>query len=140
MSCLNVSIRKATEDFKVGTERVAGGQMSVNVEKATPALSVALSLIPKFSATCSLIGERLKATVGIVCSLSEIKQWLKVSPDEIQWITDDMGVYFDVVSNVEWQVTALEKPKWDFSGDFNIDFTIRPIDFNDDFDKDFSIK
>ena len=105
MSCLSVNITKATEDFRIGVERI-GEQMSVNVEKTTPALSVALSLIPRFSATCSLIGERLKATVGIVCTLSEVKEWLKVSPQEVQWITDDMGVYYDVVSNVEWIVVT----------------------------------
>lgn len=80
--------------------------MSANVQKTTPALSVVLSLIPKFNAACSLIGERLKTTVGIVCTLSEVKKWLKVSPQEIQWITDDMGVYYDVVSNVEWIVVT----------------------------------
>lgn len=140
MSCLRVNITRATKDLSVGLKRMAGGDMSVEVMKASPSLNIALSLIPRFNVACSLIGERLKATVGIVCTLSEVKKWLKVSPDEIQWITDDMGVYFDVVSNVAWQVVALEKPKNDFSRDFNIDFTIIPIDFNSDFDKDFAIK
>ena len=105
MSCLSVNITKATEDFRIGVERI-GAQMSVNVEKATPALSIALSLIPSLSATLSLIGERLKASVSIVCTVSEIKEWLKVSPQEVQWITDDMGVFYDVVSNVEWIVVT----------------------------------
>lgn len=105
MSCLSVNITRATEGFQIGVERI-GEQMSVNVEKTTPALSVALSLIPSLSATLSLIGERLKASVSIVCTVSEIKEWLKVSPQEVQWITDDMGVFYDVVSNVEWIVVT----------------------------------
>ena len=106
MSCLSVNITRATDDLSVGLERIAGGEMSVEVTKASPSLNIALSLIPRFNVACTLIGERLKATVGIVCTLSEVKEWLKVSPQEVQWITDDMGVYYDVVSNVEWIVVT----------------------------------
>ena len=98
MLCLSVNITKATEDFRVGVQRI-GAQMSAYVEKTTPTLSVV-------NATCSLIRERLKASVSIVCTLSEAKKWLEVSPLEVQWITDDMGVYYDVVSNVEWIITT----------------------------------
>ena len=106
MSCLSVNISRATDGLEVEMRKVAGGDMDVEITKASPSLNVALSIIPKFNVACSLIGERLKATVGIVCTLSEVKEWLKVSPQEVQWITDDMGVYYDVVSNVEWIVVT----------------------------------
>ena len=140
MSCLSVNITRATDDLSVAVDRIAGGDMSVEMIKASPALNIALSLIPRFNVACSLIGERLKASVSIVCTLSEIKEWLKVSPQEVQWITEDMGAYFDVFSNVEWMVVANEKPKNDFSRDFSIDFAIIPMDFSTDFNKDFAIK
>ena len=41
---------------------------------------------------------------SIVCSLSEVIDFLNVTPTDVQWITDDMGVYFDVESNVDWIV------------------------------------
>lgn len=46
-------------------------------------------------------GERLRARCSVICSLSDV-YYLNVSPDEIQWITDDVGVVFEVESNVEW--------------------------------------
>lgn len=52
------------------------------------------------------VGEHLKARCSIVCSIDLIKEYLNVTPDEVQWITDDMGVFFDVESNVEWIVVT----------------------------------
>jgi hypothetical protein len=106
MSCLSVKINKATENFSVGLDRIAGGKIIANAQKATPSLSVVLSLVPRFNVACTLLGERLKVAAGIICTLSEVKKWLKVSPNEIQWITEDTGVYFDVVSNVEWIIVT----------------------------------
>lgn len=47
----------------------------------------------------------LKVKLSIVCSLAEIRDFLHVTPKDIQWITDDMGVYYDVYTNLEWIVT-----------------------------------
>lgn len=44
--------------------------------------------------------------LSMVCSLSKVAEYLRVSPSDIQWITDDIGVYFDVESNVKWIVTT----------------------------------
>ena len=44
--------------------------------------------------------------LSIVCSLSKVVEYLRVSPSDIQWITDDIGVFFDVESNVKWIVTT----------------------------------
>ena len=57
-------------------------------------------------------GQHLKAYCSIVCSIGvpdgpgelPIVKYLRVLPDEVQWITDDMGVFFDVESNTEWIV------------------------------------
>lgn len=54
------------------------------------------------TASTSILGQRLTGTVSIICSLADFVAILKVSPEEVQWITDDMGVYFEVESNVEW--------------------------------------
>ena len=39
-------------------------------------------------------------------SVSEMVDFLRVTPTEIQWITDDMGVFFDVESNVDWIIVT----------------------------------
>lgn len=42
----------------------------------------------------------------VVCSLSQLDKFLKVTPENIQWITNDTGVYYDVESNVEWVIVV----------------------------------
>lgn len=42
----------------------------------------------------------------VVCSLSQLDKFLKVTPENIQWITNDTGVYYDVESNVEWIIVV----------------------------------
>ena len=56
------------------------------------------------SLAASRVGEGIKATVSIICTLSEFVAFLNVSPEEVQWITDDIGVFYEVESNVEWIV------------------------------------
>lgn len=42
-------------------------------------------------------------TFGIVCTRSEIAL-IEVTPEDIQWITPDMGVVYEVTSRVSWNV------------------------------------
>lgn len=53
--------------------------------------------------TASETSERLQIRCGVVCSVSDYF-YLNVSPADVQWITDDVGVFFEVESNVEWRV------------------------------------
>ena len=46
----------------------------------------------------------LNLACDVVCSL-ENTVWLRVTPEEVQWITDDIGVFYDVESNTSWTVT-----------------------------------
>lgn len=46
----------------------------------------------------------LNLACDVVCSL-EKATWLRVTPEEVQWITDDIGVFYDVESNTSWTVT-----------------------------------
>ena len=48
----------------------------------------------------------MKARCSIVCSLKELPKYLNVSPSEIQWISQDYGVIYDVESNVEWIIVT----------------------------------
>ena len=51
-------------------------------------------------------GEHIRFKCSIVCTLKQIGDYLNVTPAEIQWITDDMGVYFDVQSNLDWIIVT----------------------------------
>lgn len=42
-------------------------------------------------------------TFGIVCTRSEIAL-IEVTPEDVQWITPDMGVVYEVTSRVSWNV------------------------------------
>ena len=83
MSCLNVN---AT---------LASGVLTAIASDASAHLKV----------RASRIGSNLIVRCSVVCSLSEFAKWLNVSPSEVQWITDDVGVFYDVKSNVEWIIT-----------------------------------
>lgn len=48
----------------------------------------------------------ISVNLSMVCSLSKVAEYLRVSPSDIQWITDDIGVFFDVESNTKWIVTT----------------------------------
>jgi hypothetical protein len=77
----------------------------VSVNNLNPLIqATANRLGEELTANASILGQRLTGTVSIICSLADFVAILKVSSDEVQWITDDMGVYFEVESNVEWIV------------------------------------
>lgn len=42
-------------------------------------------------------------TLGIVCTRSEIAL-IEVTPEDVQWITPDMGVVYEVTSRVSWNI------------------------------------
>lgn len=41
----------------------------------------------------------------VVCSIADL-HYLKVSPEEVQWITPDYGVVYHVESDTNWIVTT----------------------------------
>lgn len=57
---------------------------------------------PLVASLTDTVIKHLKVSCSIVCSLKG--DFLNVSPNEIQWITDDIGVFFDVESNTDWEV------------------------------------
>ena len=60
----------------------------------------------RLAVSANVVGGKLKAKCSIICALDEVADYLEITPADIQWITDDMGVYFDVKSNVEWIVVV----------------------------------
>ena len=114
MACINASVRTIANDLSASVVTIGGGitayqhtteQAKVGITTLEQQVRASASRIGDgLNASSTRLGERLKATVSIICSLAEFVAFLKVSPDEVQWITDDMGVFYEVESNVEWIV------------------------------------
>lgn len=81
MSCLEVSVKRLGEGLTASVERLCK--------------PIGLSVID--------VTERLVCSVGIVCGIGNIK-YLRVSPQEVQWITPDMGVVYTVESDTSWSI------------------------------------
>ena len=79
--------------------------MSVAVESLSKPIVPSLKLSVKpLSLSIADSTPHFNLTCSVVCSL-ENTVWLRVTPEEVQWITDDIGVFYDVESNTSWTVT-----------------------------------
>jgi Trp operon repressor len=128
MSCLNANITRGSNAMSLNVTAV-NENLLANVTNKEDGMFVKLSVvcghplanITRGSNAMSFrvikANENLFASVtkkengisvklSMVCSLSKVIEYLRVSPSDIQWITDDIGVYFDVESNVKWIVTT----------------------------------
>ena len=114
MSCLTVTCSRLGDGISASSSRIGEGVTAsasllpvaeFNVGRIGEGIEAYVSLMgERLTGLASRIGEGIKATVSIICSLEEFVAFLNVSPDEVQWITDDIGVFFEVESNVEWIV------------------------------------
>ena len=104
MGCLTVQLKCLNTTPYVEAE--SRERIITNVKNIGDPLFVEIinkSISPK--ATTKNLFEGLKVMLSIVCSITEVGKYLEVSPEEIQWITDDTGIYYDVYSNVNWIIT-----------------------------------
>lgn len=91
MSCLSVIIERLGQSLEVIAERIGG--IAVDVSRyGTP-----------ITATVSDIGKHLSVSCGIVCEVGDL-HILKVSPEEVQWITPTQGVIYTVESDTNWTI------------------------------------
>lgn len=91
MSCLNLTVTNMSPPLKLGAERLGG--IILTVIKSSDSLSC--NIFDK------LIDKHLKLTCRIVCTIADT-HYLRVSPSEIQWITPDIGVVYQVMSDTDW--------------------------------------
>ena len=89
-------------------ENTNGSCLSATIRRAWDSLNARVSSVTESTVVLvdDAIGDHLNVRCSIVCSLAQVVRRLNVSPSEIQWITDDIGVFFDVESNVDWIVTT----------------------------------
>jgi hypothetical protein len=43
---------------------------------------------------------------NIVCSIKNLHNYLKVSPEEVQWITPEYGIIYNVESDMDWIIVT----------------------------------
>lgn len=91
MSCLNITVTNMSSPLQVVAERLGG--IVLAVIKSSNALNCSIS--------DKLIDKHLKLTCGVVCTIADI-HYLRVSPSDVQWITPDIGVVYQVTSDTDW--------------------------------------
>lgn len=118
MACIEVKVSYNTlSELETKVTQVGGG-LSANVHKmGDELLAKVTDLSEKLSASVSCvretlipqisrIGDNLKMKCSIICSFDKVADFIDVKPEDIQWITDTQGIYFDVESNVEWIIVV----------------------------------
>lgn len=91
MSCLNVAIRKLGESLALMVKRIGG--IAVEIHRYDKPIVV----------IAEDVGKHLKIECGIVCSVADL-HYLRVSPQEVQWITPNEGIIYNVESDTDWIV------------------------------------
>lgn len=105
MSCINVKIIHDHKPITATAVRI-GDSITTLINKVENGLHVDIERIgEQLKAIVDNMTKPIMASVSVVCSLSDF-YYMNVSPNEVQWITDDTGVFFDVESNVQWTIVT----------------------------------
>lgn len=98
MACIEVSLARL-ERVRAETarlERVAAALARLERVRAETAR------LERMAATLARL-ERVRADVNLVCYVGGIL-YLRVSPTELQWVTEEMAAVYSVESNTTWNV------------------------------------
>ena len=91
----------------VHMDDVMGSCLSATISRVGSGISARIyNLCPPLGVSVVDSEKHIKVRCSIVCSLSEAVAYIRVTPKDIQWITDDMGVFYDVESNVDWIIVT----------------------------------
>lgn len=105
MGCINVKIIHNYKPITATAARI-GDSITTLINKVENEIHVDIERIgEQLKAIVDNMTKPIMASVSVVCSLSDF-YYMNVSPNEVQWITDDTGVFFDVESNVQWIIVT----------------------------------
>ena len=105
-SCLSASVTRIGEGINADATNANAPFLATITAIGEGIVAEVHSAVKGFTASISDAVKHLEVRCSIVCTLEEVINFLNVTPAEIQWITDDMGVYFDVESNTDWIITV----------------------------------
>ena len=93
MGCIDVKITIVNTSIAFDVRRIGG--IDVYVRRiGEPLMCSVFDVLKK---------DHLKLHCGIVCTVENM-HYLRVSPQDIQWITPEVGVVYYVESDVSWTV------------------------------------
>lgn len=103
MSCLSVNINIIPSKFEVDTTLL--NKLNVNITNISNDLVILLNKINEdLKLNISDIYQKhLTVSYGIVCSI-KTENYLQVSPEDVQWITEDSDIIYIVKSNMNWKI------------------------------------
>lgn len=103
MSCLSVNINIIPSKFEVGTTLL--NKLNVNITNISNGLVILLNKINEdLKLNISDIYQKhLTVSYGIVCSI-KTENYLQVSPEDVQWITEDSDIIYIIKSNTNWEI------------------------------------
>lgn len=127
MSCLNIRITKYNSKvFSFSSDRLKN--IDVKIDNIILKLPIQITTNSRLEAFIDKKYDNLKVSVnkicldnfelpvvtytrkkpiqisfGLVCSTEELV-YMNVSPETVQWLTPDMGIIYEVTSNVNWQI------------------------------------
>ena len=104
MGCLNVSL--TLQGGNLGAEVSLNKGISASAAVVSKSLLPQVTCLPCLSTTIREIASHIKAQCSVICSLADVGKYLDVTPADVQWITDDVGIFFEVESNVEWIIVT----------------------------------
>ena len=105
-SCLSATLSRIGEGLSVNVANLSGGLVATIGSLSERLIATAVKTSSELVAQVANMGDGLSVRCSIICTLDKIADFIDVTPAEIQWITDDMGVFFDVESNVEWIIVT----------------------------------
>lgn len=101
MSCLSVLVSNIAKDLNVSCN-IASETPRVFITNDSSSLSISCEIVTGVTGiSIAHIPSGLNISFGIVCSLSDVL-YLDVSPDDVQWITEDTAIMYNVSSNTSW--------------------------------------
>ena len=100
MSCINVKINRISSSPIFEVTRIGEHIEGIITPLINP-LKVYIPQIEELQINIDSYINRIKANFSIVCSINDTP-YLKVSPEDIQWISPDYYLVYEVKSNTDW--------------------------------------
>lgn len=109
MGCINVKVSTNNSGINVTSKVnkpiaviVTPFICNCNVEcSCTNGINVITQIIPVSNAHVTPKINSINVKCGLVCSLADVL-YVRVSPQEVQWITEDEVIVYNVESNTNW--------------------------------------
>lgn len=105
-SCLSATLSRIGRGLHATVNNLSNGLLTQIEGIGERLVATAVKTSEELVAQVAKVGSGLSVSCSVICTLDKVADFLEVTPADIQWITDDMGVFYDVESNVEWIIVT----------------------------------